>query len=139
MFQCFLFNYGFSNINVIKAKYQNSGLRSLSLEPISRCNMKNFFQLAVDAAALKLATVTLQNLQVFPYLVNHASLWLFFYALSTVFFSDTCLSLVPDNWVCFQNCKAVLIQNTVFLILIHRKWLAAFRCVVTHPWSQLKA
>lgn len=53
--------------------------------------MNKFLQLAVDAAALKLATVTLQNLQVFPCLVDYTSLRLLFYVLSTTFFSDICL------------------------------------------------
>lgn len=58
------------------AKPQSLGLHSLSLELISRCKRNKFFQLAVDATALKLATATLQRFKVLPYLVNHASLWL---------------------------------------------------------------
>lgn len=72
------------------AKSQSSSLRSHSLEPISRCKMNKFFQLAVDATALKLATVTLQHLQEFPYPADHAGLWLLFYVLSSALFSDSC-------------------------------------------------
>lgn len=81
------------------AKSQSLGLHSLSLEPISGCKMNKFFQLAVDAVALKLATGTLQHLQVFPYLVGYASLWLLFYALSTTFFSDTRLLFLTTGSV----------------------------------------
>lgn len=103
------FNYGFSNKNVKMAKSQSSALHPPSLEPISRCKINKFFQLAVDAAALTMAPATLRHLQVFSYLADHASLWLLFYALSTTFFSD--------NWACLQKCKALFIQSSFFPML----------------------
>lgn len=49
-------------------KFQSLGLHALLLEHISRCKMNKFFQLAVNAVALKLDTLILQHLPEFRYL-----------------------------------------------------------------------
>lgn len=65
-----------------------------------RCKTNRFFQLAVDAAALKLATVNLQHPQVFPYLADHARLWLLCYALCTALSPSAHLWFLAAGSVC---------------------------------------